>query len=169
MCVVHVGDAVIEWKEDLFEIAEFMQQRCRGTPTVHVSNFIHHLLLNLTCTYTVDYDIYEQDELAQGISAESWGRQVDIKKLNIRWHTPKPEEVDFAVRLFETHVSNSMSALTALISSESPIKREGTGKDWSDEVSRNLVLLRLIRLLFLRRRRMLRMWQRRKWFPLWKM
>ncbi|KAH8730865.1 hypothetical protein GQ44DRAFT_768035 [Phaeosphaeriaceae sp. PMI808] len=144
MCVVHVGDAVLEWKDELFEIAEYMQQRCRGTPTVHVSNFIHHLLLNLTCTYTIDYSIYEVDELEKGLSTESWGRQVDVEKLDIKWHSPSSTEIDFAVKLFETHTKNSMNALVALTSSESPIKREGTGKDWSDEVSRNLVLLRLI-------------------------
>jgi proteasome activator subunit 4 len=143
MCVVHVGDAVLEWKDELFEIAEYMQQRCRGTPTVHVSNFIHHLLLNLTCTYTIDYSIYEKDELEKGLSTESWGRQIDVEKVNIKWHTPSPPEIDFAIRLFETHTKNSMNALAALTSSDSPIKREGTGKDWSDEVSRNLVLLRL--------------------------
>jgi proteasome activator subunit 4 len=144
MCVVHVGDAVLVWKDELFEIAEFMQQKCRGTPTVHVSNFIHHLLLNLTCTYTVDHSIYEHDELVQGLSTESWGRQIDVKRLDIKWHTPSSEELNFAVRLFQTHASNSMNALNALMQPESPIKREGTGKDWSDEVSQNLVLLRLI-------------------------
>lgn len=144
MCVVHAGDALLEWKDELFEIAEYMQQRCRGTPTLHVSNFIHHLLLSLTNTYTVDYSIYEVDELENGLSTETWGRQVDPKKLDIKWHTPTQEEIEFAVRMFETHANNAMSALVALTSSKSPIKREGTGKDWSDEVSRNLVLLRLI-------------------------
>lgn len=144
MCVVHVGDAVLEWKDELFEISEYMQQRCRGTPTVHVSNFIHHLLLNLTCTYTVDYSIYEEYELQQGLSPQSWGRQVDVNQLNIKWHSPSPEEIEFAIKLFEAHAKNSMTALKALIGSDSPIKREGTGKDWSDDVSRNLVLLRLI-------------------------
>jgi proteasome activator subunit 4 len=144
MSVVHVGEAVLEWKDELFEIAEYMQQRCRGTPTVHVANFIHHLLLNLTCTYTVDYSIYDKDELAQGLTTESWGRQVDVNKLDIKWHTPSQAEIDFAIKLFETHAKSAMDGLVALTSSESPIKREGTGKDWSDEVSRNLVLLRLI-------------------------
>jgi proteasome activator subunit 4 len=144
MCVVHIGDAILEWKDEIIEIADYMQQRCRGTPTLHVSNFIHHLLLNLTCTYTVDYSIYEEDELEKGLSTETWGRQVDPKKLDIKWHTPTQEEIEFAVQLFETHTNNAMSALVALTSSKSPIKREGTGKDWSDEVSRNLVLLRLI-------------------------
>jgi len=144
MCVVHVGDAVLEWKDELLEMAEYMQQRCRGTPTIHVSSFIHHLLLNLTCTYTVDYSIYEQDELEKGLSTESWIRQIDVQKLNIKWHTPNKEEIDFAVQLFEIHAKSSMNALTSLTSSESPIKREGTGKDWSDDVARNLILLRLI-------------------------
>ncbi|KAH7083286.1 hypothetical protein BKA63DRAFT_561462 [Paraphoma chrysanthemicola] len=144
MCVVHVGDAVLEWKDELFDIAEYMQQRCRGTPTVHVSNFIHHLLLDLTCTFTVDYSIYDDKELEQGLTTASWARQVDVQNLHIKWHKPSAEEIDFAVKLFEFHTQSSMDALVALTSSDPPIKREGTGKDWSDEVSRNLVLLRLI-------------------------
>jgi proteasome activator subunit 4 len=144
MSVVHVGDAVIAWKDELFEIAEYMQRKCRGAPTLHVSNFIHHLLLNCTCTYTVDYSIYEEDELKKGLTTSSWGRQVDAKKLTLKWHRPSQEEIDFAVKLFNFQVNNSINTLVALTSSDPPIKREGTGKDWSDEVSRNLGLLRLL-------------------------
>ncbi|KAF2465409.1 uncharacterized protein BDR25DRAFT_269954 [Lindgomyces ingoldianus] len=144
MCVVHVGESVVAWKEELFEIAEFMQQRCRGIPTVHVSNFIHHLLLNLTVTYTIDYSINEPDELEKGLTGESWGRLVDPKKMSIKWHTPNTEEINFAVKLFESQSKSAVNVLLALIRPDPPIKRDGTGKDWSDEVSRNLVLLRLI-------------------------
>lgn len=59
MCVVHIGDAVLNHKDELLEIASFMQRRCKGMPTVHISNFIHHLLLNLTVVYTVDYGLVE--------------------------------------------------------------------------------------------------------------
>ncbi|OAK96247.1 hypothetical protein IQ06DRAFT_282835 [Phaeosphaeriaceae sp. SRC1lsM3a] len=144
MCVVHVGDAVLEWKDELFDISVYLQQRCRGTPTVHVSNFIHHLLLNITSTYTNDYSIYEPHELERGLSPESWGREVDVQNINIDWHVPSPTGIDFAIKLYETHANNSIEALLALISTDSPIKREGTGKDWSDEVSRILTLLRLV-------------------------
>ncbi|EAT86042.2 hypothetical protein SNOG_06211 [Parastagonospora nodorum SN15] len=144
MCVVHVGDAVLAWKDELIEIAEYMQQHCRGTPTVHVSNFMHHLLLDLTCTYTVDYSIYEKDELERGLTTASWGRQIHVEKVNIKWHAPNPAEIEFAIELFESHATTAMDTIAALTSTESPIKREGTGKDWSDEVSRNLTLLRLI-------------------------
>lgn len=144
MCVVHVGDAVLAWKEELFDIAEYMQQKCRGVPTVHVSNFIHHLLLNLTVTYTVDFSIYEPEELEKGLTTESWGRLVDVKKLNVKWHTPNADEIDFAVKLFESQSKHAIEQLAALTGPNPPIKRDGIGKDWSDEVSRNLVLLRLV-------------------------
>lgn len=62
MCVVHIGDAVLNHKKELLDIAAFMQKRCKGIPTVHVSNFIHHLLLNLTVVYTVDYGLVEPSE-----------------------------------------------------------------------------------------------------------
>lgn len=144
MCVVHVGDAVLAWKDELFDIAEFMQQRCRGIPTVHVSNFIHHLLLNLTVTYTIDNSIYEPEELEKGLTTDSWGRLVDPKKLTIKWHTPGPEAIAFSVQLFESQSKNAIEQILALIGPNPPIKRDGTGKDWSDELSRNLVLLRLL-------------------------
>ncbi|KAF2707010.1 hypothetical protein K504DRAFT_447067 [Pleomassaria siparia CBS 279.74] len=144
MCVVHVGDAVLAWKNELFEIAEYMQQKCRGIPTVHVSNFIHHLILNLSMTYTIDYSIYQPEELEKGLTTKSWGRLVDAKDLEIKWHRASPEEIDFAVKLYESQTKGAIKMLLALLRPDPPIKRDGTGKDWSDEVSRNLVLLRLV-------------------------
>lgn len=144
MCVVHVGDAVLDWQDDLFDIAMYMQTKCRGIPTVHISNFIHHLLLNLTVTYTTDYSIFEPDVLERGVTVHDWGKVNSVKDLTIKWHAPSQGEIDFAIRIFKAHADNSIGALHALVGPESPIKRDGTGKEWSDEVSRNLVLLRLI-------------------------
>ncbi|TKA50864.1 hypothetical protein B0A49_13634, partial [Cryomyces minteri] len=144
MCVVHVGSEVLEYRRELFEIATHMQDKCKGIPLVHVSNFIHHLLLNLTVTYTTDYSIYEKEELERGLTAQDWGKIINPKDLTIEWHTPSREEIDFAIELFESQAERAIAALTALTGANSPIKRDGTGKDWSDEVSRNLTLLRLV-------------------------
>ena len=143
MCVVHVGDAVLNHKQELFDIAIYMQQKCKGTPTVHISNFIHHLLLNLTGTYTVDYSIYEPDVLACGLGPEDWGRVPRPDTLNIHWHVPRREELEFAVELFSSQGEAALRSLKSLTDGTSTIQRDGTGKAWSDEVSRNLVLLRL--------------------------
>lgn len=67
MTIVHAGKAVLKHKEDLFDIAVYMQKKCKGIPTVHVSNFVHHLLLNLTVTCTSDFSIREPNQ-AVGMS-----------------------------------------------------------------------------------------------------
>ncbi|GME47814.1 Armadillo-like helical [Neofusicoccum parvum] len=144
MCVVHVGDAVLDYKDELFDIAKYMQEHCRGIPTVHVSNFIHHLLLNLTCIYTVDYSIFEPSETERGLTVKDWGKMPDAKDISVKWHVPSPKCITFAVELFASQVNSAMDGLKALTGDNSPVKRDGTGKEWSDEVSRNLVLLRLI-------------------------
>ncbi|PGH07268.1 hypothetical protein AJ80_08028 [Polytolypa hystricis UAMH7299] len=144
MCVVHVGSAVLNHRKDLFDIALYMQQKCKGIPSVHVSNFIHHLLLNLTVTYTVDQALYEPSVISRGIQVEQWGQEQDLKNLTIKWHIPTQEEREFAVELFKTHAENALEQLTNLTSDSPSIKRDGSGKEWSDEVTRMLVLLRLI-------------------------
>lgn len=144
MCVVHVGNAVLEHKEELFDIAAYMQQKCKGIPTVHISNYIHHLLLCLTCTYTVDYSIYEAQVQARGLGPADWGVLPDPRNLNIRWHVPQREEIEFAVKLFKCQGEMALDQLNSLTDGNSSIKRDGIGKEWSDEVSRNLVLIRLL-------------------------
>ena len=144
MCVVHVGDAVLEHKTELFDIAVYMQAKCRGMPTVHVSNYIHHLLLNLTTTCTLDYAMYEPQYVAQGITAEHWGYAQIPYELKPVWHVPNTDEVQFALELFRSQATTAMKQLRSLTGPNPPVKRDGSGKDWSDEVSRSLVLLRLL-------------------------
>ena len=144
MCVVHVGDAVMPYKQELLDIAVYMQKKCRGNPTVHVSNYVHHLLLNLTGIYPIDHSLYEDEVLSRGISPSQWGMMPDPQKLNIKWHIPSREEIEFAVELFRIEGENALQQLSALIDGTSSIKRDGSDKVWSDEVARNLVLVRLL-------------------------
>ena len=143
MCIVHVGDAVLRHKQELFDIAVYMQKHCRGVPTVHISNYIHHLLLSLTSVYTLDYSLFEDDVLERGIQPGDWGRRTDPEQLNIKWHVPSKAEIEFAVELFESQAGSALENLKALLAGTSGIKRDGTGKDWSDELARSLVLIRL--------------------------
>jgi len=129
MCVVHVGRDVLDFQDELFEIGNFMQETCKGIPSVHVSNFVHHLLLNLTVTYTTDYNLYDEAEIAKGLTTESWGQIVDPSSFDVKWHSPEPEELIFAIRIFEAQGNAALRALGELMSANSPIKRDGVGKD----------------------------------------
>ena len=144
MCVVHVGDAVLPHRNELFDIAVYMQSKCKGTPTLHVSNYTHHLLLNLTGTYAADWKLYEEDVIARGVGPQDWGSTPDPQKLNIKWHVPSHEEVQFCVDLIKAQGGSALKQLKELIAETSTVKRDGAGKEWSDEVSRNLMLIRLL-------------------------
>ena len=144
MSVVHVGDAVLEHRQELFDIAGYMQQKCIGLPTTHISNYIHHLLLSLTGTYTTDYSIYEPEVLTRGLEPRDWGTSPEPQDLNISWHVPNREEIRFAVDLLKSQGGTAVQQLQKLTAGTSNIKRDGVGKEWSDEVSRNLVLVRLL-------------------------
>ncbi|KAJ6161212.1 hypothetical protein N7470_004608 [Penicillium chermesinum] len=144
MCVVHVGDAVLAHRQELFDIAVYMQKKCQGIPTVHISNFIHHLLLNLTGTYTRDFSLYEPSDIKDGIQPKHWSYIPSVEKLSIQWHVPQRKELEFAVEVFENQAESALRHLVGLTNETSSIKRDGSGKEWSDEVTRNLVLLRLL-------------------------
>jgi proteasome activator subunit 4 len=144
MCVVHVGAEVLKYKGELFGIAQYMQEKCRGLPTIHISNYVHHLLLNLTHTYSIDNALYEPDRVARGLDIEDWGRTTTPSELTIRWHRPSPAEIAFAVELFESQARAASRKLEALMSDDPPVSRKGKYKEWSDEVSRSLTAIRLV-------------------------
>jgi proteasome activator subunit 4 len=118
--------------------------KCRGFPTIHISNFIHHLLLGLTATYTTDFSLYEPDVVEKGIDVRQWGQTPKPGNLTVKWHVPKREEVEFVAELFKVHGEKAIKRLKSLTDGTSIVKRGETGKEWSDEVSKNVDLLRLM-------------------------
>ncbi|RVD82965.1 uncharacterized protein DFL_007372 [Arthrobotrys flagrans] len=79
-----------------------------------------------------------------GIGVETWGKIVEPQNLHIKWHVPTEEEIRLAAQIFEKLSKNALERLDQLISDEFGSKRDGVGKEWSDDVSRNLVLVRLL-------------------------
>ncbi|KAK2590785.1 Proteasome activator BLM10 [Conoideocrella luteorostrata] len=144
MTVVHVGSEVVIYKDELLSIAVYMQQKCRGLPTILVSNYVHHLLLNLTNTYPIDHSLYEPDVIKRGLDVDDWGKTTAPADLTIRWHQPSPPEVDFAVELFASQTQSAAEQLELLISDNPPVSRTGKNKEWSDEVSRLMQQIRLV-------------------------
>ncbi|PHH84831.1 hypothetical protein CDD83_1302 [Cordyceps sp. RAO-2017] len=144
MAVVHVGSEVLRYRDELLGVAEYMQDKCRGLPTILVSNYIHHLLLNLTHTYPIDHALFEPDVMRRGLDIGDWGKTTAAADLTIRWHQPSPAEIEFAVELFASQVTSAVRQLELLMSDDPPVSREGKNKAWSDEVSRLMQQIRLV-------------------------
>lgn len=144
MSLVHVGRESLKYKDELLGIAEYMQQKCRGLPTILVSNYIHHLLLNLTHTYAIDHALYEPSVFQRGLGVDDWGKITAPPDLTIRWHQPSPPEIEFAVELFESQIMSATEQMRLLMSDNPPVSRNGKNKEWSDELSRMIQQIRLI-------------------------
>lgn len=144
MAVVHVGKEVLVYKTELLGIAEYMQEKCRGLPTILISNYIHHLLLNLTHTYPIDHALFEPEVLKRGLDVDDWGKVTAPSDLTIRWHQPSPPEIEFAVELFASQTKSAKEQLERLMSDNPPVSRTGKNKEWSDEVSRLMQQIRLV-------------------------
>lgn len=144
MAVVHVGSEVLKFKDELLDIAKYMQEKCRGLPTILVSNYIHHLLLNLTHTYPIDHALYEPSQSQEQYDPSIWGQTTPSSELTIKWHQPSPAEVDFAVELFATQTQSAQEQLESLMSDNSTVSRTGKNKEWSDEFSRLMQQIRLV-------------------------
>lgn len=144
MATVHVGREVLSYKEELLGIAGYMQEKCRGLPAILVSNYIHHLLLNLTHTYPIDHALYEPNVVKRGLDIGDWGKTTAPADLTIKWHQPSPPEIDFAVELFASQIKSITEQLTLLLSDDPPVSRKGMNKEWSDEVSRLMQQIRLL-------------------------
>lgn len=144
MIVVHVGDSVMQYKKELFDIGLYMQEKCHGLATKYISNYNHHLLLNLTSIYPVDMALYEPEVFERGIDVGDWGRNTRPSDLTIKWHVPCTEEIDLAIEIFESQVKASIEKLTNLTSESPIVSRKGKNKEWSDEVERALTHIRQI-------------------------
>ena len=146
MTVVHVGDAVLLYREGLFDIATYMQQKCIGIPTMHIANFVHHLLLTLTEIYPVDNSLFEDDVSDRGVSPSDWGKLPEPESITIKWHVPCKEEIRFGYDLLQSQGTAASAQIGELIDNAkaNPNDPKVKGKEWSDELSKNLILLRLL-------------------------
>ena len=95
-------------------------------------------------TYTIDQSLCEESDVRQEITAYHWGPRLDPHRLSIKWHFAEEREVQLAVNTFREFTTMELDRLSSMISDQPPVKRDGSGKDWSDEVSRSLVLIRLL-------------------------
>ncbi|KAL1902106.1 Proteasome activator BLM10 [Ceratocystis pirilliformis] len=135
---VYVGDEILKYQDELLELVEYMQTNCKGLPTLHISNLIHHLLFNVTTIYPKEFGLYEPSVMKRGLDVTDWGTLTTPSDLVVDWHVPSDAEIEFAIKIFETQANTATKKISSLMGPDSPIPRTGKNKEWSDEVDRLL-------------------------------
>lgn len=67
MCAIHVGDEILKYDALFKEVIYFMQEKCKGIASLHVSNLVHHIFLNTVTTYTLEMGLLSPEEKAKGM------------------------------------------------------------------------------------------------------
>lgn len=71
-----------------------------------------------------------------------WGKPGDPKDLQIDWHVPTKEEIDFGMELLETFVVPSMNQVRELISNYGSSESSMATHEWTNLFCRHLSLIR---------------------------
>lgn len=142
MCLANVGATVLQFREDLLAMTGFMYEHCCSRSMVlPISRCMRRLLLGLTSTYTLDFRMCESQNTDTGVTSDDWGGYCDPQTLDIVWHVPNDEEINFALLLLEKQSHSVRCALQGLSSKHPTQERGSARKVWSDNVLCNLILL----------------------------
>ncbi|KAK9369687.1 hypothetical protein V1509DRAFT_561786 [Lipomyces kononenkoae] len=135
------GDVLLKYRSEIINLIQYLRERCRGAASVHTSNLMHHTIYALINVYTSDGRLLNESELKnRGYNISDWGRQIDpTEELEVKWHVPDREQVEFAVEVFDRNVELCIQELQKLMSESA-----SSHKDWSEEVTRQLNYLRLL-------------------------
>ncbi|KAK9488678.1 hypothetical protein V1527DRAFT_401104 [Lipomyces starkeyi] len=135
------GDVLLKYRTEIINLIQYLRERCHGAASVHASNLMHHTIYALTNVYTSDGMLLNESEFKKrGYNISDWGRQIDpTEGLEVKWHVPDQEQIEFAVEVFESNVELCIEELQKLMSDGAR-----PHKDWSEEVTRQLNYLRLL-------------------------
>ncbi|KAI0094570.1 armadillo-type protein [Irpex rosettiformis] len=136
------GKATLKYKDDLLDLFKYLQEKTlskRGFSST--GKLISSTLLTLTHTYPlenkfVNIDEWNNEEFQAG-HHRSWGRLYAPEDVEVSWHVPDTDEIDFALQIFKEAVEPTLLSIDALLDPD--IKRDSV---WRNDFCRHLSLVR---------------------------
>ncbi|CAJ0904050.1 1258_t:CDS:10 [Entrophospora sp. SA101] len=141
--VMTSGQDLLIHKKELLELANEMVQKCRSRKGyMWTGKFLRMMLIALTHTYplefrTVDIEHYQKNH------HKYWMEPGDLNNVNINWHVPTNEELDFAMEILDIFLQPTIKRIKELM--ETGIDEEGTvlsNREMAHEFCRRLSVIR---------------------------
>ncbi|KAI0343952.1 hypothetical protein BDW22DRAFT_1355187 [Trametopsis cervina] len=136
------GKATLKYKDELLSLFKYLHKKThskRGFSST--GKLISSTLLTLTHTYPLENKFVNLDEWNSkefdSNHHRAWGRLYAPEDVDISWHVPDDEEIQFALQIFEEVVEPTLSSIKALL--EPGIKRDAV---WRNDFCRHLSLVR---------------------------
>uniref|UniRef100_A0A8C3XZU5 Proteasome activator subunit 4 n=1 Tax=Catharus ustulatus TaxID=91951 RepID=A0A8C3XZU5_CATUS len=90
-------------------------------------NLLHHLLRSATLIYPTEYCSVPggfDKPLSEYFPIKDWGKPGDLWNLDIQWHVPSPEEINFAFYLLDTFLQPELTRLEQYALGELEMSRD---------------------------------------------
>ncbi|KAK0456353.1 hypothetical protein EV421DRAFT_1699087 [Armillaria borealis] len=145
--VYNDGKAILKYKDELMSLLQLLHSKTyskRGYSWL--GKMLSSMLLTLTHTYPlenkfVNPDEWKSDEFRWNHHCH-WGKLYKPEEIEVSWHVPNAEEIDFALQIFRELVEPALSRLEELLLPEVPRDAVWRHDAYSELNNSHLVLIR---------------------------
>ncbi|XP_068089225.1 proteasome activator complex subunit 4 isoform X1 [Hyperolius riggenbachi] len=121
------GEKLLPYRDQLVRILQrTLHFRCKQGYTLSC-NLLHHLLRSCSLIYPTEYCSIPggfHKPLSEYFPIKDWGKAGDLWNLNIRWHVPSAEEVEFAFSLLDNFLKPELEKLDCYVCGELDMSRD---------------------------------------------
>ncbi|KAG9484281.1 hypothetical protein GDO78_009934 [Eleutherodactylus coqui] len=121
------GEKLLPYKDQLVKILQqTLHFTCKQGYTL-ACNLLHHLLRSSTLIYPTEYCSVPggfTKPLSEYFPIKDWGKAGDLWSLNIKWHVPSAEEIEFAYYLLDNFLRPELEKLNCYGSGELEMSRD---------------------------------------------
>ncbi|XP_053568667.1 proteasome activator complex subunit 4 [Bombina bombina] len=121
------GKKFLPYKEQLVKILQrTLHFKCKQGYALSC-NLLHHLLRSSTLIYPTEYCSVPggfDKPLTEYFPIKDWGKPGDLWNLNIKWHVPSAEEIDFAYYLLDNFLQPELIKLDCYGNGELEMSRD---------------------------------------------
>ncbi|KAI9321667.1 hypothetical protein BX666DRAFT_1850314 [Dichotomocladium elegans] len=115
-----MGPELLKYKNDIIGVLKVMNEKCKNRKGfMWAGKLLRSALKTLLATYPYDFrSLTPSNWKDPGYMQNSnlvWGKPGDPKNLEIDWHVPSTEEIEFAMELLETFLVPSMQNIREMI------------------------------------------------------
>ncbi|CDS14218.1 hypothetical protein LRAMOSA06388 [Lichtheimia ramosa] len=145
--VAAMGSELLNYKTEIINVLKEMTEKCKSrTGFTWSGKLLRASLKTLLAIYPREFrSLTPKEWNSKECMAKShllWGKPGDPKDLQIDWHVPTKEEIDFGMELLETFVVPSMNQVRELISDYGSSESSMATHEWTNLFCRHLSLIR---------------------------
>ncbi|ORX46182.1 hypothetical protein BCR36DRAFT_332117 [Piromyces finnis] len=121
--IIQAGDCLLKYKSLLIDVLKVSIEKCKsGRGYKWAGKLLSNLILSLCRIYpleerSVKEDVWYSKEY-QNNHYKSWGVIKDYDDLDIKWHVPNDEEINFAIELIDLFILPAQKNIKELLNSE---------------------------------------------------